>query len=236
MVGTKRKKELEELLQKINIQANDLEEISSSLIHPSYIYERDIRKTKHNQRLEFLGDAVVGLVIAEYLYQEYPEEKEGNLTKMRAAIVCEAALADAAREIELGRYILMGKGEKLGGGQDRSSNLADAWEALVGAIYFQTGIEGVREFILKGLAKSIEEVAIGNYGDFKTKLQEIIQKQPESEVDYVILEENGPDHDKDFLSGVYVNGDLVSTGRGKTKKEAEQKAAQAALKKMGDQK
>ncbi len=234
MNNKKREKEIKQLLSVIDINIEDLDDIISSLIHPSFIFEKDSKKIQHNQRLEFLGDAVVGLVIAEYLYQTYPEEKEGNLTKMRAAIVCEGALAEAAREIQLGKYIQMGKGEKLGGGENRTSNLADAWEALVGAIYFQVGLDGVRDFILRSLKKTIEDVAEGNYGDFKTKLQEIVQRMPESEIEYEIIEENGPDHDKDFLSGVFINKELVSTGRGKTKKEAEQGAAKAALKNIGD--
>ncbi len=234
MVSEKRKKELEEFLRKNNIKMEKYELLNSSLTHPSFMFEKDIKKTQHNQRLEFLGDAVLGLVIAEYLYNHFPGKKEGILTKMRAAIVCEGSLADSARKINLGHYILMGKGEKMGGGENRTSNLADAWEALCGAIYLEKGINGVKDFILDSLKEVIDNVVKGNFGDYKTRLQELIQKCPEQEIEYQIIEENGPDHDKDFIAGVNINGKIVSQGKGKTKKEAEQAAAREALVIMGD--
>lgn len=234
MISEKRKKELQEFLEKNNIKMEKYDLLNSSLIHPSFMFEKDIRKNQHNQRLEFLGDAVVGLVIAEHLYNHFPSKKEGVLTKMRAAIVCESSLADSARKINLGHYILMGKGEKMGGGESRVSNLADAWEALCGAIYLETGLDGVREFILSSLKEIIDNVVNGNFGDYKTRLQELIQKFPEQEIEYRILKENGPDHDKDFVAGVYINDEKISEGVGKTKKEAEQGAARQALKIMGE--
>ena len=234
MVSEKRKKELEEFLKKNNVKMEKYELLNSSLTHPSFMFERDIKKNQHNQRLEFLGDAVLGLVIAEYLYNHFPGKKEGILTKMRAAIVCEGSLAESARKINLGSYILMGKGEKMGGGENRTSNLADAWEALCGAIYLENGIGGVKDFILDSLKEVIDNVVQGNFGDYKTRLQELIQKCPEQEIEYQIIEENGPDHDKDFLAGVNINGKNISQGKGKTKKEAEQVAAKEALIIMGD--
>ena len=234
MVSEKRKKELEEFLKKNNVKMEKYELLNSSLTHPSFIFEKDIKKNQHNQRLEFLGDAVLGLVIAEYLYNHFPGKKEGILTKMRAAIVCEGSLAESARKINLGSYILMGKGEKMGGGENRTSNLADAWEALCGAIYLENGIGGVKDFILDSLKEVIDNVVQGNFGDYKTRLQELIQKCPEQEIEYLIIEENGPDHDKDFLAGVNINGKNISQGKGKTKKEAEQVAAKEALIIMGD--
>ncbi len=234
MISERRRKELEIFLNQNNVIVKELDLINSSLIHPSFIFEKDFPKNQHNQRLEFLGDAVVGLVIGEYLYNSFPERKEGVLTKMRAAIVCESSLADAARKINLGKYILMGKGQKMGGGEKRSSNLADAWEALSGAIYLECGLDGAKDFILRTLREAIENVIKGNYGDFKTRLQELIQKSPEQEIEYKILEEKGPDHDKDFLAGVFINGEMISTGAGKTKKEAEQGAAREALVIMGE--
>ena len=230
----KRRKELESLMEKLEISVTDYTEINSSLTHPSFVFEKDASRVEHNQRMEFLGDAVVGLVIAEYLYHRFPEKKEGELTKMRAAIVCEPALAESARQMHLGRYIQMGKGERLGGGEQRSSNLADAWEALVGALYLQLGVPGVRHFILTHLQKTIESVAQGNYGDFKTRLQELIQKNPDAEIEYQIIEEKGPDHDKVFQAGLFINSELISKGEGKTKKEAEQLAAKEALLKFGE--
>lgn len=234
MVSEKRKKELENLLNQNNVKVGKYDLINSSLTHPSYIFEKDFQKNQHNQRLEFLGDAVVGLVVAEYLFDSFPEKKEGVLTKMRAAIVCESSLADAARKINLGKYILMGKGEKMGGGENRSSNLADAWEALCGAIYLECGLPVVKGFILSSLLEAVENVIKGNFGDFKTRLQELIQKSPEQEIEYRIIEENGPDHDKDFVAGVFINGEMMSKGAGKTKKEAEQGAAREALVIMGE--
>jgi len=234
MISEKRKNELQQFLEKNSVRVEKYDLINASLIHPSYIFEKELQKQQHNQRLEFLGDAVVGLVIAEYLYDRFPEKKEGILTKMRAAIVCEGALADAARKINLGRYLIMGKGEKMGGGENRSSNLADAWEALCGAIYLEKGLLGVKNFILECLWDTIDNVAKGNFGDFKTRLQELIQKSPEQEIEYQILEENGPDHDKDFVAGVFINGKIMSKGAGKTKKEAEQKGAREALKILGE--
>ncbi len=234
MISEKRQKELKHFLERNNVSVEKYELINSSLTHPSYIFEKDIKKTQHNQRLEFLGDAVVGLVIGEYLYKRFPEKKEGLLTKMRAAIVCESSLAAGARKINLGKYILMGKGEMMGGGENRSSNLADAWEALCGAIYLERGLLVVKSFILNSLYEAIDDVVKGNFGDFKTRLQEIVQKAPEQEIEYRILKENGPDHDKDFIAGVYINGEIISQGAGKTKKEAEQGAAKEALVKMGE--
>lgn len=234
MISEKRKKELEKFLGQNNVKMKKYDLLNSSLTHPSFMFEKDIQKSQHNQRLEFLGDAVLGLVIAEYLYNHFPGKKEGILTKMRAAIVCEGSLAESARKINLGHYILMGKGEKMGGGEDRSSNLADAWEALCAAIYLDNGIEGVKEFILKSLKEVIDNVVQGNFGDYKTRLQEHIQRFPDQEIEYQIIEENGPDHDKEFIAGVNINGKMISQGSGKTKKEAEQGAAKEALLVLGE--
>lgn len=148
---------------------------------------------------------------------------------MRAAVVCKGALAGAAQKINLGEYLLLGKGEVLGGGKKRSSNLADAWEALCGAIYLQKGLDYLRPFIISSLGHTLDLVSDGNFGDYKTRLQEIIQKSPDQKIDYVILAESGPDHDKSFKAGLLVNEKLISEGNGKTKKEAEQEAARQAL-------
>lgn len=234
MLNEGRKKQLNKLLHKIGLKVSDYTEVNSSLIHPSYVFEKGPNIGEHNQRLEFLGDAVVGLIIGEYLYRRFPERKEGELTKMRAAIVCEASLASAARNLGLGNFLLMGKGERLGGGAERASNLADAWEALVGALYLELGIEAIEEFIIEYLNPVIEEVSKGNYGDYKTRLQEYVQKQPDSEIEYRILKEVGPDHEKQFFAGVFINGQLIAEGEGRTKKEAEQKGAQKALKDFGE--
>lgn len=206
---------------------------TTALTHPSYVFENPQFGKENNQRLEFLGDAILDFVIAEYLYLSYPERPEGELTKMRAAVVNETTLARKAHEIELGQELLLGKGELVSGGRERPSILADAWEAVVGAIYLQYGFQEARRVILELLKPAIQEVAKGNYGDYKTVLQEKAQRE-EKEVSYQILMEEGPDHNKCFTAGVFVEGELLGKGTGRTKKEAEQHAAQQGLSLWGN--
>ncbi|MBZ4653840.1 MAG: ribonuclease [Peptococcaceae bacterium] len=229
-----RKKQLEQLLEEVGIKDKaDLTLVHQALIHPSYVYEGGAAAGEHNQRLEFLGDAVVGLVIGQFLFEKYPHKTEGELTKMRAAVVCEPALARAAQQLNLGQYLLLGRGEEMMGGAKRPSNLADCFEAFAGALYLTVGLDFVRNLILRVLHHDIIQAAQGNYGDFKTQLQEYIQRAPESRVSYQILKETGPDHDKLFLAAVYCNDEEMARGRGRTKKEAEQQAARLALLKLG---
>ncbi|KJS18934.1 MAG: hypothetical protein VR72_20855 [Clostridiaceae bacterium BRH_c20a] len=225
---------LQKILSKAGLKLPKYELINTALTHPSYVFEKGPQVGNHNQRLEFLGDAVVGLIVGDYLYQKFPEKSEGELTKMRAVIVCESSLAKAANRLGIGQYLLMGKGEKIGGGAQRPSNLADAWEALVGALYIELGIDAIRDIILKYLNPEIEKVSCGNYGDYKTQFQEFIQKQPDSIIEYQIISESGPDHEKEFIAGIFQGGKLISQGNGRTKKEAEQNAAHQALIKMGE--
>ncbi|HBV85812.1 ribonuclease III [Desulfosporosinus sp.] len=201
---------------------------TTALTHPSYVFENPQFGKENNQRLEFLGDAILDFVIAEFLYLSYPERPEGELTKMRAAVVNETTLARKAQEIDLGQELLLGKGELVSGGRERPSILADAWEAVIGAIYLQYGFQEARRVILELLKPAIDEVAKGNYGDYKTVLQEKAQRE-EKEVSYQILLEEGPDHNKCFTAGVFVEGDLMGKGTGRTKKEAEQHAAKQVL-------
>ena len=210
----------------------DLRLINKALTHPSYIYEGNDSAGESNQRLEFLGDAVVGLVVAEYLFKELPRKTEGELTKMRAAIVCEASLAEAAKHLKLGDYLLLGKGEELMGGAERTSNLADCFEAFIGAVYLSVGLEKVRTLILSVLQDKIRSAVTGNLEDYKTQLQEYIQRCPENRLTYKILDEEGPDHNKTFRAAVYLNERELARGAGRTKKEAEQQAAGLALKSM----
>jgi ribonuclease-3 len=205
---------------------------STALTHPSYVFENPQFGKENNQRLEFLGDAILDFVIAEYLYLSYPDRPEGELTKMRAAVVNETTLAHKAHEIELGQELLLGKGEQVSGGRERPSILADAWEAVIGAIYLQYGLQEARRVILEMLKPSINEVAEGNYGDYKTVLQEKAQRE-EREVNYQILVEEGPDHNKCFTAGVFLQGNLMGKGVGRTKKEAEQHAARQVLEHWG---
>lgn len=204
----------------------------TALTHPSYLFENPKAGLENNQRLEFLGDAILDFVIAEYLYLKYPERPEGELTKMRAAVVNESTLARVAVKIDLGKELLLGKGEQLSGGRERPSILADAVESIIGAIYLQYGFQEARRVILELLTPEIAEVAQGNYGDYKTTLQERAQHD-EAEVCYRILAEEGPDHNKRFTAGVYLQGQLRGKGIGRTKKEAEQKAARQVLDELG---
>ena len=204
----------------------------TALTHPSYVFENPQFGRENNQRLEFLGDAILDFVVAEYLYLSYPERPEGELTKMRAAVVNETTLALKAQDIELGQELLLGKGEQVSGGRERPSILADAWEAVIGAIYLQYGLQEARRVIIELLKSSINEVAEGNYGDYKTMLQEKAQRK-EKEVNYQILAEEGPDHNKCFTAGVFLQGNLMGEGIGRTKKEAEQHAAQQVLEHWG---
>lgn len=234
MIPEKRKVHLDKLLRTIGINQVDYERLSMALTHPSFIVENNGIDFINNQRLEFLGDAVVDLVVGEYLYKEFPHKPEGELTKMRAALVCEGSLANAARRIRLGEYLLIGKGERGCGGANRSSNLADAWESLVGAIYLDKGIDAVRELMISHIQPELDMVCRGHYGDYKTQLQELVQRCPEDTVRYEIIGEKGPDHAKEFTACVLINDEAKAYGAGRTKKEAEQNAACQVLIALGE--
>lgn len=234
MIPQKREIHLRRLLQRLQINMKNLEQLSIALTHPSFLLEKEGSSVLvNNQRLEFLGDAVVDLVVGQYLFEEFPGKPEGELTKMRAALVCESSLASAARRVSLGEYLLIGKGERSCGGADRSSNLADAWEAMVGAIYLELGIDAVRPLILNHIRPELEQVRKGHYGDYKTQLQEVVQRHKEDTVSYEIVREDGPDHAKTFTACVRINGIVRAEGIGKTKKEAEQAAACRTLIQLG---
>lgn len=220
---------VEGFISRLGLENPQNQLICTALTHPSYTFENPFAGTENNQRLEFLGDAVLDFVVGEYLYLTYPGKPEGELTKMRAAVVNEHTLARRAKSIGLGEALFLGKGEQISGGRERPSILADALEAVIGAVYLQYGFEKVRNFLLEMLVPEIKDLDEGNYGDFKTMLQEKAQKE-ENNVGYKILEEKGPDHDKIFTAGVYIQGELKGRGTGKTKKEAEQQAAHFALK------
>jgi ribonuclease-3 len=225
----RRNNEIQELVKtcKLKMTSNSL--LKVALTHPTYVFENRSKNLESNQRLEFLGDAVLGLVIAEYLYEKYPKLPEGELTKMRAAVVCESTLAKCSKKINLGKYLLLGKGENMTGGRERASNLADAFEAVIGAIYIEKGYMDAKKFVITQLYEDIIKASKGIYNDFKTMLQEKIQKLYSENVNYKVLSEEGPDHNKIFLIGVYLKGELLAKGEGNNKKEAEQKAAKNAL-------
>lgn len=205
-----------------------------ALTHSSYAHENKHLNLTHNQRLEFLGDAVLELVISNYLFNKYCDYPEGVLTKIRAGIVCEPSLASVAQSLKLGEFLLIGRGEERSGGRKRPSILADALEALIGAIYLDQGMERATYFIIDVLDPVIQTV-IQNGGlntDFKTQLQELVQKNSENTLKYRIIDESGPDHSKTFKSAVSFEGLQWGSGTGRTKKEAEQAAAKDALTKI----
>ena len=200
----------------------------NALTHSSYANENRGRSCESNERLEFLGDSVLGMVVAEALYRRFPDLPEGRLTRMRAQLVCEESLHRVAGEIGLGAHIRLGKGEEHTGGRTRTSILADATEALIAAMYLDGGMDVARGFIERYILPELNGEYIP-FGDAKTDLQELIQKKSDSTLSYELVGESGPDHDKTFTTRVLLNGESVGTGSGRTKKEAEQAAARAAL-------
>jgi ribonuclease-3 len=220
---------LDKLQQVAAVLFKDPELLLTALTHPSYLAEHP-QANNHNQRLEYLGDAVLGLVVADYFYQRFPEEPEGQLTRMRAAVVCEPTLARMARQLDLGSYLRLGHGEELSGGRQRASVLADALEALTGAVFLDQGWQQARRFLLLLLGEEMLTIARGSGRDYKTALQEVVQQRGGDTLAYCIIDEAGPDHDKHFTAGVLWNGEMLGKGRGKSKKEAEQQAAKNALK------
>lgn len=222
--------ELKVILEDLGISLENTDLLLQALTHPTYVFEHKKQKMCHNQRLEFLGDAVLGLVIGEYLYQQFPQKPEGDLTKMRAAVVCENSLAERGKALRLGTFLFLGRGEEKSGGRERNSVLADAFEAVVGAIYLECGLEAAKKFLIGQLGQRVECLNFNDFGDYKTMLQELVQKYDDEGVSYTILHESGPDHQKLFLAGVKYREWILAQGQGHNKKEAEQKAAQAALK------
>jgi ribonuclease-3 len=219
---------LDKLQQAAAVSFKDPELLLIALTHPSYLAEHP-QANNHNQRLEYLGDAVLGLVVADYFYHRFPEEPEGQLTRMRAAVVCESTLARMARQLDLGNCLRLGHGEELSGGRQRSSVLADALEALTGAVFLDQGWQQARRFLLLLLGEEMLTIARGSGQDYKTALQEVVQQRGGDTLAYCIVDEAGPDHDKHFTAGVLWNGEMLGRGRGKSKKEAEQQAAKNAL-------
>lgn len=207
-----------------------------ALTHSSYANEHQMGITESNERLEFLGDTVLNLIVSQYLYKKYPNYPEGELTKIRAKVVCESSLAYAARKINLGDYLLLGKGEEATGGRNRESILADAAEAIVGAIYMDSDFQFTNKLLLEIFEEDIvDAVAKGDlFTDYKTELQERLQKKGRAKVEYVVNREEGPDHRKIFYMDVLVNGKVIGTGTGRNKKEAEQMAAKEAIFLLGE--
>ena len=224
-----RKGELLALAQRLGVTFHDIGLLHTALIHTSYANEAQGR-VAHNERLEFLGDAVLELASSTYLYTHFPTLPEGELTKTRASIVCSAALAKIAARLGLGEYLLLGHGEEMSGGRARTTNLEDAFEAVLGAIYLDQGWETARDYALRQLAPEFDQVRHGeSLQDYKTLLQELVQKTPGSTIAYELLEATGPDHAKHYRYAVIIDGKTCGEGEGSSKKEAEQQAARMAL-------
>ena len=216
-----------EFEKNIHYTFNDKELLRTALTHSSYANEKK-GKIRFNERLEFLGDAVLQLITSEKLFKENPNMPEGKMSKQRAALVCEDALAGYAHEINLGDYLNLGKGEETTGGRKRPSILSDAFEAVIGAIFLDGGMEPAKKFVLHFV-----DAAHLSLQDYKTLLQEIIQQNPGEKLSYVVTKESGPDHDKQFTMEVHLNSNVIGKGTGKSKKHAEQAAAKEALALMG---
>ncbi|MEA4988683.1 MAG: ribonuclease III [Anaerovorax sp.] len=212
----------------------DLTILKNALTHSSYINESKQAYSDNNERLEFLGDAILDAVISDYLYHRLSDVEEGQLTKLRSLVVCERSLMECATRLEIGTHLYLGKGEENSGGRNRTSILADAMEAVIGAVYLDGGWDVSVDFILRVLKDTIEDALAGKlYSDYKTELQERLQVNGEVAIHYEVEKEEGPDHDKTFYVRLTANKKIIGNGQGRSKKEAEQHAAKAAIEKMG---
>ena len=227
MLDAKRRKEIE---HRIGYTFHNPALLEKALTHSSYSNEHRLGKLNNNERLEFLGDAVLEVVSSEFLYKKYPERPEGELTKQRASMVCEQTLALCARDLELGSYLLLGRGEDMTGGRERASVTSDAMEAMIGAINLEGGFANAKEYIDRYILNDIENKQL--FFDSKTILQEIVQGEMECEPVYELTGEEGPNHNKKFTVQVLIREQVYGTGSGRTKKAAEQEAAYAALLKL----
>ena len=219
---------IEKFQEKIGVKFRNIEILDLALTHSSYANERGL--SEYNERLEFLGDSVLQLCITEYLYKNCKDNNEGDLTRKRASIVCEASLYKVGERWNLGEFIKLSKGEKLSGGKTRISTIADAVEAVIAAVYLDSGYYFVQKFILKFFSDILKTGAIVNYLDHKTRLQEYIQSKTTDKIKYNLIKEEGPPHDKIFYVQVIIGDKNYESGTGKSKKEAEQNAAQKTLK------
>lgn len=219
------------LMERLGYRFRDSALLQTALTHSSYANERR-DGTQSNERLEFLGDSVLGVIASTYLYDRERGD-EGSLSKLRASLVCEKALSSYSRTLCLGEYLLLGKGERANGGAERASTLEDAFEAMVAAIFLDGGMEAARAFVLPFLKQELQNQRQRHFKDYKTLLQEIVQQTPEEHVEYVLTGESGPDHDKKFTVEVRLHSNIIGHGTGHSKKEAEQQAAHEALALLG---
>lgn len=225
------KPNLRALEEKTGHKFRNIEYLKTAVTHSSYANERG-REVNYNERQEFLGDAILSVIVSDYLFKS-THLSEGDLTKLRASLVCEKSLCGFARSISLGSFLLLGKGEENTGGIDRPSILADAFEAVIAAVYLDGGMEAARGFVIPFVEASLDGKPKKSFDDYKTLLQEIVQKNPQEILKYVLVDESGPDHDKRFEVEVHLNSNVIGRGIGKSKKAAEQLAAKEALELMG---
>jgi ribonuclease-3 len=205
--------------------------LETALTHSSYANEQS-QDMPNNERQEFLGDAVLSIIVSDYIFR-HRKVPEGELSKIRASLVCEPALAENANAIRLGEHLRLGRGEEKNGGRTRASILADAFEALIAAVYLAGGMDAARDFVLPFIVDAVEHITGNDLNDYKTRLQEIVQQNPEEHVGYVLVGESGPEHDKRFEVEVRLNSNVIGRGSGRSKKAAEQQAAREALRLMG---
>lgn len=226
-----KKEDVRELEKRIGYKFKNAKFLDIALTHSSYANEAK-KGISSNERQEFLGDAVLSIIVSDYLFHTF-HLQEGDLTKLRAAMVCEKSLWEFALQFELGKFLKLGRGEEMMGGRERPSILADAFEALLAAIYLDGGIEPAKTFVLGFVRRALESQPDLGLHDYKTTLQEITQKNPEEKLHYVLVDESGPDHDKRFVVEVHLNSNVIGRGEGQSKKSAEQAAAREALELMG---
>lgn len=226
------KNKIKKIQEIIGYEFKNKELLVNALTHSSFVNEKS--HIKNNERLEFLGDAVLELIISDYLYNNHHHLSEGQMTKLRSRIVCTESLAMSAENLQLGEYIFLGKGEENTGGRNRKSTLANSFEAVIGSIYLDGGIEPVKKFIMSKLKENIMNALEGKLVfDFKTKLQEITQQNPQNIIEYLVESEEGPEHNKLFNVSLMLNNNIIGKGSGNSKKEAEQQAAYQGLVSLG---
>ncbi len=223
---------ISELEKSLDYEFKNPELLLNALTHSSYANEEHCGFGS-NERLEFLGDSVLSIIVSEYIYKNFKKLPEGELTKLRASLVCEKALFGYSKELNLGKFLFLGKGEHHNRGEERPSILADAFEAVLAAVYLDGGLEPAKRYVLKFISNELKHAADDGFKDFKTLLQEVIQKNPEERLVYILTDESGPDHDKRFTVEVHLNSNVIGSGIGRSKKQAEQEAARKALTLMG---
>lgn len=232
-ISDERREQLEEFCRRLNIHMDSLELLDRALTHTSFAHETpSVPHNAHNERLEFLGDSVLGLIVSTYLFKKYRRYNEGKMTKLRAQVVCETSLHKCANRLNFGPYLNLGRGEEYTGGRERTSILADAFEAVLGAYYLDQGYEAAQEYLLRFMQAEIDAVCEGQivWGDYKSRFQEMVQGTSNFvNIHYETIGFHGPEHDRVFKAGVFLNDEQLGTGEGHTKKEAEQQAAKEAI-------